>query len=173
MTAEQLPFYTYDLDDPLRPPSLYERLDDLVAEFGYEAVVVELRRFTPAIEAASAPARWGDPETSHAAAKRDQDVSRFSAKSRQAKLLQLFLLRDLTDQGATISLVGSHAAPSAFDGCRRRMSDLRAAGYLCDSGRRRKSPGSDADSIIWTLTNAGRAALDSLEVSGWSKGGRG
>jgi hypothetical protein len=75
----------------------------------------------------------------------------------------------MTDQQATISLVGSHAAPSAFDGCRRRCSDLRAAHYLYDTGRRRKNAGSDDLSIIWGLSEEGKAALQRLGDTGWSR----
>lgn len=163
MTADPLPF-----DDPPRS-TLTVTLETLIESCGYEAVAFELRRLCPEYEVPSAPARWTDPATSHAAAKREQDVGRFSTKSRQAKLLALFNMRDLTDQQATVHLVGSHAAPSAFDGCRRRCSDLRAAGYLFDTGRRRKNPGSDDDSIVWGISAAGQRALESLDQTGWSR----
>lgn len=163
MTVEPLPF-----DDPPRP-SLPLTLQALVDSFGYEAVWRELRRLAPTVVAPSAPARWTDPETSHAAAKRSQDVGRFSAKSRQAKLLALFEMRGLTHQQATVALVGSHAAPSAFDGCRRRCSDLVAVNYIVDSGRRHKNPGSDDLSIVWEITDAGQRALRSLDETGWSR----
>lgn len=163
MTADPLPF-----DEPPRP-SLPLTLQALIDAFGYDTVFRELRRLAPTVIAASAPARWTDPETSHMASKRSQDVGRFSSKSRQAKLLALFEMRDLTDQQATIHLVGSHAAPSAFDGCRRRCSDLRAANYLFDTGRRRKNAGSDDESIVWGISEAGKVALRSIEATGWSR----
>lgn len=156
-------------------PSLFQgddlllRIEAILNDYDYEAVAQGLRYFAPPVIAPSAPARSTDPETSHAAAKREQDVGRFSNKSRQAKLLELFALRDMTDQQATIHLVGTSAVPSAFDGCRRRCSDLRAAGYLHDSGRRRKNAGSDDLSIVWSITAAGRAALQALDDSGWSR----
>lgn len=165
MTVEPLPFD----DPPLAGVDLSGVLQGLIDACGYDNVWRELRRLVPATVAASAPARWTDPDTSHQAARREQDVGHFSAKSRQAKLLALFAMRDLTDQGATIHLVGSHAAPSAFDGCRRRCSDLRAAGLLYDTGRRRKNAGSDDESIVWAISEAGRRALESLEQTGWSK----
>jgi len=163
MTADPLPF-----DDPPRLP-LSPTLVALIDEHGYEDTWRELRRLAPTVVQGSAPARWTDPETSHMAAKRSHDVGRFSAKSRQAKLLQLFSMRDMTDQQATIHLVGSHAAPSAFDGCRRRCSDLRAANFLFDTGRRRKNAGSDEDSIVWGISEAGIVALRSIEDTGWSR----
>ena len=154
--------------DPV-PDPLDTALGDLVDEHGYTAVRLALGKLIPTHPVPSAPARSTDPETSHRAAKREQDVGRFSAKSRQAKLLQLFYGNELTDQQATIRLVGSHAAPSAFDGCRRRCSDLRAVGYLCDTGKRRKNAGSEDESIVWTITRAGKEALHRLAVSGWSR----
>lgn len=161
--TDPLPF-----DDPPRL-ALPDTLAELVDTFGYDEVCRELQRFAPSMQVPSAPARWTDPLTSHMAAKRSSDVGRFSAKSRQAKLLALFNMRQMTDQGATVALVGSHAAPSAFDGCRRRCSDLRAAGFLFDTGRRRKNPGSDDDSIIWGITKAGELALEKLDTTGWSR----
>jgi hypothetical protein len=167
MPDDQLPFD--DLSRVLSLEDLHARLCDLIGDYGWETVAHEVRYLTPARIAASAPARSTDPETSHMAAKRQIDVGRFSAKSRQAKLLELFNMRDMTDQQATIHLVGSHAAPSAFDGCRRRCSDLRAAGLLFDTGRRRKNAGSDDDSIIWGISDAGKRALRALDDTGWSR----
>jgi hypothetical protein len=170
MTSIQLP-----LDDPANDPAetlwpLATELERLITDHGFTNVERELAFFAPPKPPVpSAPARWTDPETSHQAAKRDPDVRRFSAKSRQAKLLALFDMRDLTDQGATIHLVGSQAPPSAFDGCRRRCSDLRAAGYIADTGRRKKNTGSDDLSIIWRITESGKRALRSLEETGWSR----
>ena len=46
------------------------------------------------------------------------------------------------------------------------VSDLRAAGYLMDSGRRRKNVGTEDESIVWTITDAGRQALDNLDAGG-------
>jgi hypothetical protein len=167
MTPDPLPFD--DLSRVLSLEDLRGRIELLIEDYGYEALRTEIGYFAPGRSVGSAPARSTDPETSHFAAKRSIDVGRFSAKSRQAKLLDLFQMRDLTDQQATIHLVGSHAAPSAFDGCRRRCSDLRAAGLLYDTGRRRKNAGSDDDSIIWGITDAGKRALRSLDDTGWSR----
>lgn len=141
----------------------------IVAKYGYELVASELELHKPYKSVPSAPARNTDPATSHAAAKTEAEVGRFSKKSRQAKLLTLFGALDMTDQGATIALVGLNASPSAFDGCRRRCSDLRAAGYLADSGQRRKNKGSDDESIVWRITYEGKSALDNLTRTGWSR----
>jgi hypothetical protein len=141
----------------------------LVEQYGYETVLASVTRWAPARKVPSAPARVTDPETSHLAAKREPDVGRFSERSRSAKLLRAFSTQPLTDQQATVRVVGASAVPSAFDGCRRRCSDLRAAGYLADSGRRRKNPGSDDESIVWMITVPGRQAVANLDHYGWSR----
>lgn len=140
---------------------------ELVARFSYRAVQIELDMHRPAV--ASAPARPTDPETSHRAAKQMTDVGRFSDRSRQAKLLRAFSVHPLTDQQATIRVVGGAAPPSAFDGCRRRCSDLRAAGYLRDSGMRRHNVGSDDESVVWTITDLGERAIARLDETNWSR----
>ena len=162
MTAtDQLPFDQTD--------DLHEELRLLIRDHGYEAVDYQLRLLQPGRIIGSAPARSTDPETSHLAAKREQDVGRFGFDSRQAKLLYAFSASDLTAQQAATRVVGAHAAISAFEGCRRRVSDLRAAGFITDSGGRRHNTGSEDESIVWTLTEAGRAALISLDETGWSR----
>lgn len=169
MTVDPLPFDEPADDEGEDETVLPFLIQTIIKDFGYEAVKQYVLYYAPPSIVPSAPARWTDPETSHLAAKRSIDVGRFSSKSRQAKLLELFAMRDLTDQGATLHLVGSHGAPSAFDGCRRRCSDLRAAGYLMDSGRKKKNAGSDDLSVIWSITDAGKAAIRSLEETGWSR----
>ena len=161
MTIEQLSF---DHDDRLT-----ETLRTLIAAYGNEAVWERLRYLVPTRVVASAPARPTDPETSHMAAKRSQDVGRFSFESRQAKLLYAFSASDLTDQQAANRVVGANAAISAHEGCRRRCSDLRAARYIHDTGGRRRNPGSDDESVVWGLTDAGRQALIRLDETGWSR----
>jgi len=155
-------------DEP-HEPTLEEEMARLVDTYGYQPVWEELRQYVPVRSVPSAPARATDPETSQLAGPRSDDVSRFSARSRSAKLLAVFGTQPLTDQGATVRVIGASAVPSAFDGCRRRCSDLRAAGFLVDSGRRRKNVGSDDDSIVWEITHAGRRALDHLDAYGWSR----
>lgn len=154
-----------------QPDPLHEAVAELTHLYGWTEVERMVRMQAPTQIHASAPARSTDPETSHMAAKRDQDVGRFSSKSRQSKLLYVFSTAPagLTDQQATIRLVGAGAAPSAFDGCRRRCSDLRAARYLYDTGKRHKNMGSDDESIVWGLSDAGRAALIRLDETGWSR----
>lgn len=150
-------------------PPLIDTLRELIQTYGYNEVRHELILLSPVQAVPSAPARSTDPTTSHEAGPRSHDVSRFGAKSRQAKLLAVFATQPLTDQQATVRVVGASAVPSAFDGCRRRCSDLRAAGYVVDSGRRRKNPGSDDFSVVWEITLAGMDAIRSLDRFGWSR----
>lgn len=151
------------------PEPLYNALVVLVQDHGYDAVVAAVRFLAPTQAVGSAPARWSDPETSQRAAKRDADVGRFSTNSRQAKLLYVVSARESTDQEATARVVGASAAISAFEGCRRRMSDLRAARFVYDTGKRRHNPGSDDEAIVWGLSEAGREALICLDETGWSR----
>jgi len=129
----------------------------------------DLFSYVPAVP--SAPARPTDPETSHASAARVavKDVGRFSAKSRQAKLLLQFDIKPLTDFEATCRVLPADGYHTRLEGCRRRCSDLRAAGYLEDSGAKRRNPGSPDDAIVWQITETGRAALKRLLETGWSR----
>ena len=160
---------------PSEVVSLFDNSDmigtvgELVHRFGYAAVRAEVDLHRPPESHPSAPARSTDPETSHAAAKTERDVGRFSDRSRQAKLLRVFSVGPRSDHQATIRVVGSAAPPAAWDGCRRRCSDLRAAGYLSDTGKRTRNTASNEDSIVWQITLAGRAAIDSLTETGWSR----
>jgi hypothetical protein len=149
--------------------SLPATVADLVGRYGYVAARAEVELHRPVESVPSAPARHTDPETSHAAARTEPDVSRFSIRSRQSKLLHVFIGAPRTDHEATARVVGVHAVPSAWDGCRRRCSDLRAAGYLADTGIRRRNPGSNEDSIVWQVTLAGLTAIHELDTSGWSR----
>lgn len=149
--------------------ALIGTVGELVARYGFAAVRAEVDMHRPPESHPSAPARSTDPETSHAAAKAERDVGRFSERSRQARLLRVFSAGPRTDAQATIRVVGAAAPPSAWDGCRRRCSDLRAAGYLSDSGKRARNVGSNEDAIVWQITYAGRAAIDSLDATGWSR----
>jgi len=58
---------------------------------------------------------------------------------------------------------------STVEGCRRRVSDLHAAGFIVDSGERRTNPGSSDEAIVWEITPAGLRALDYLGATGWSR----
>lgn len=142
---------------------------DLVHRYGYADVLAEVQMHAPLRAVPSAPARPSDPETSHGAGPRERDLSRFSERSRQAKLLRSFAVGPRTDHSATARVVGASAAHAAWDGCRRRCSDLRAAGFLIDTGLREKNPASPDLSIIWRLTLAGQEAIKCLDATGWSR----
>ena len=150
--------------------NLHDRVRALVNTYGVDAVAETVLTFAPG--PGSAPARPGDPVTSHAASKKESDVLRFSTKSRKAKLLRAFA-DPATDHEATIRVVGSLPAhDTRFEGTRRRCSDLRPPGptqFIEDSKARRVNPGSDSESVVWQLTLAGRQALHNLGVDGWSK----
>ena len=142
---------------------------DLIHRYGYGPVLAEVRMHEPVHAVPSAPARGTDPETSHAAAIADTNIARFSANSRSGKLLAAFHERQMTDHEATVQVIGIHQTPARWDGCRRRCSDLRAAGYLTDSGYRRKNPGSSDDSIVWKLTYVGQCAFGNMQATGWTR----
>lgn len=128
------------------------------------------RGTVPNLPVTSAPARPTDPDTSHAAQTRNAsgDVRRFSIRSRQAKLLAAFSRGDgLTDYEAARMVLGDDYH-TRLEGCRRRCSDLRAAGFLLNTGRRRQNPGSPDESIVWTINHGGYTALRNLQTFGWS-----
>ena len=134
-----------------------------------EDLTGDLFSFRPPVP--SAPARASDPVTSHAAAQRvaSPDVARFRATSRQAKLIVEFDARPLTDYEAAQRVMSLNAFHTRFEGCRRRCSDLRAAGYLEDTGERRCNPGSPDEAIVWRITPAGKEALRCLLATGFSR----
>jgi len=153
---------------PPNPDNLMSAMASLVSEYGYDVCMAELHMHAPPIP--SAPARPTDPETSHQASKTMHDVAKFSLRSRQAKLLDAFYMSGpMTDQQAALKVVGDFTPVSSLEGCRRRMSDLRAAGLLMDTGERAHNEGSNDESIVWQLTLAGHRALDNLKRTGWSK----
>jgi hypothetical protein len=137
----------------------------------------DLFSFSPPVP--SNPARASDPETSQAAAARvaSPDVKRFRATSKQAKLLVEFdaAPNGLTDHEAAQRVMGANAFPTRLEGCRRRCSDLRAAGYLeavmlnPDTQLTRRNPGSPDESGVWTITADGKIALACLLATGWSR----
>jgi hypothetical protein len=153
-------------------------LTDLADVYGPEMVYAHARLLWAPPEP-SQPSRVTDPDTSHASGARMEsaDVGRFRLTSRAAALLIAIDKVDdenvragLTAQEATISVMGVDCPPSRFDGCRRRVSDLLRAGYIEDSGTRRSNTGSPDESIVWQVTELGRAAIVSLYLTGWSRG---
>lgn len=144
--------------DPLRV-----EIDDLIARFGFDAVeaAVGAYKIEHSGPIPSAPARHDDPRTS--VGSRMSDVRRFSAGSYSGRLLMVFRRQDRTDAEATDAVLGSSVPVSRWEGCRRRCSDLRAAGYVADSGVERD------DRIVWAITDEGRRAVQRLIDDGWSR----
>ena len=115
-------------------------------------------------------ARDSDPISSQEAAARvaSPDLRRFRASSKMAKLLFEFEKESLTDYEAT-ALVQPNDFHARVEGCRRRCSDLRAVGMIENSGEpRRCNAGSPDESIVWKITETGRAAASRLKTTGWS-----
>jgi hypothetical protein len=141
-------------------------LGDLVTLWGFDAVEAALGRIKiqMAGPVGAAPARPSDPRTSHAAARQNIDVRRFSAKSYAGKLLAFFVMvSSATDKQATDHVMGSYAEIARWEGCRRRCSDLRAAGYIKDTGAEY------GGRIVWEPTPEGRAAFHRMQTTGWSR----
>ena len=81
----------------------------------------------------------------------------------------------LTDDEATIRVVGASTSPAGYNGCRRRASDLKAAGYIepkidpaTGKQMERLNPQSPSEGGICVITAAGKAALARLVSTGWS-----
>jgi hypothetical protein len=90
---------------------------------------------------------------------------RFTASSRQAKLLAEFDARPMTDFEAARRIMPPDPEHlRSFDATRRRCSDLRAAGYIEDSGKPLRGMAK-----IWQITETGREALRRLLETGWSR----
>lgn len=113
--------------------------------------------------------RKNDPKTSKQAGKTyAADARRFSTKSNQAKLLKLLNNNPMTAQEAALKVLGSTTHISSLEACRRRVSDLSKAGYVTDSGEKRKNLGSPDESIVWEITSAGKTAINNLISTGWA-----
>ncbi|MCJ7725647.1 MAG: hypothetical protein MUP76_04580 [Acidimicrobiia bacterium] len=147
---------------------LPDELAGLVHHYGFDEVEASLGRIKVQMSGpvSAAPARDGDPRTSKAAAKTTPDIRRFGTNSYSGKLLRHFEETSLTDYQATLLVVGPPGVDttvSVFEGCRRRCSDLRAAGYIADAGIERDGR------IVWTITPEGEEALYRMKLSGWSR----
>lgn len=162
--------FAMDLGEgPLVPQEITVGLPDelagLVTHYSFDAVEAELGRIKIAMSGPvpAAPARDGDPRTSHAAAKTTPDVRRFGKDSYSGKLLRIFDQQGpITDHAATTAVLGD-VDVTKFEGCRRRCSDLRAAGYIEDSGVE------EDGRILWKVTASGSDALYRMILSGWSR----
>lgn len=126
----------------------------------------------PYLPVPSAPARTGDPETSHDAAARHHqaDVGRFSEKSIKAPLLREYARGyGLTHFEAASNVCSPGEFHSRVETARRRVGDLSAVGFVADTGKRRTNPGARAESIVWQIAPAGAVALERLERQGWTR----
>jgi hypothetical protein len=74
----------------------------------------------------------------------------------------------MTAQEAALEVLGTHYSISSVEACRRRVSDLKQAGFVIDLGDRRKNSGSPDESIVWHATLMGVFALEELRDTGWS-----
>ena len=144
-----------------------DRVRDLIDAYGFDDVEAAVGRWKIAHggPVPSAPARDDDPRTSQAQGSKMSDVRRFSVKSNSGRLLREFFVsgeKGLTDYKATTIVVGNTAPVTRFEGCRRRCSDLRAAGYIDDTGRE------DDGRIVWAITPAGGMAYSRMRRDGWT-----
>jgi len=76
--------------------------------------------------------------------------------SQTARLLDAYLLHDLTDEEAVEVTLG-HAPTLADEGLRRRASDLRALGWIEPTGETRPNA-RGRQRIVCRVTDAGRDA---------------
>jgi hypothetical protein len=151
---------------PKMPEALRRDIDALITMHGFNAIeaAVGQWKIDHSGPIPSAPSRHTDPRTSVGG--RMGDVRRFSANSYAGRLLAQFSgAGGLTDSDATIHVLGEPGPGvpfSKWEGCRRRCSDLRAAGYIADTGREHDNR------IVWSITLAGELALDKMHLTGWS-----
>jgi len=113
--------------------------------------------------------RATDLDTARAAGRHyDTDARRFSTTSRQARLLRAIKRKPLTALGAAVAVLGKDAPPTSLEAARRRVSDLRHAGFVTDSGLRARNFNSPDEAIRWKITEEGEVALRLLKSTGWS-----
>jgi hypothetical protein len=126
-------------------------------------------RGTGQISSSEPTARRSDPSTSQQAGAQQNQSTRFSADSRQGKVLDMIKKRNLTAQECAITIQGEQAPVSAIEGTRRRISSLYRLGLIAPSGEERNNPGSDTPSTVWTITSKGREVHDLMMITGWSQ----
>lgn len=114
-------------------------------------------------------ARKDDPETSKKSGARIKKANpkRFAKGTKKAINLAEYPEGDWTDTEVAIRVEPNGGHPS-FEGTRRRCSDLRAIGFIEDTGERRKNKGSSDDSMVCKITEKGVAALKCLQETGFS-----
>ena len=149
---------------PTLYPSLYgpsTYMDALIDEFGFERVSEAYLREAKLRQPVKY-ARDSDPATS----RRDGpgDVRRFSKGSHAGRLLLAFFGGHLTDAEATDVAMRNqeNVGRSSWEGCRRRCSDLRLAGYIEDTAEQRDGR------VVWRITDRGATAVGTMLATGWS-----
>lgn len=121
------------------------------------------------ISALAATSRNTDPDTARRAGERNRgNVARFRSDSRKAAVLRALAQSPMTAQQVAIHVLGSEARLSALEGCRRRVSDLKRAGFVVDSGDRARNDGSPDESEVLRVTATGQQAIRNLDATGWS-----
>jgi hypothetical protein len=160
----------FETDPPVAPPksAIDLDVDTLITTYGFDRVEAAVGRWRIGHSGPvpSAPARDDDPRTSQAQGSKMGDVRKFSAESNSGKLLREFFRSGetgLTDYAATMLVVGPEAPVPRFEGCRRRCSDLRAAGFIEDTGDE------DEGRIVWTITAQGNLAYSKMRRDGFTR----
>lgn len=171
-------------DDPTPTVhSVDQYVQAVIDMFGFDRTEAALGRIK--IQMAGPVPQIGqrDPDQRTSIGHRSADVRRFSSNSHSARLLLAFedatnrhhlyaiglparpAPDGLTDAEATNRACGlaEDVGLSRWEGCRRRCSDLRAAGYIIDTGIERDGR------IVWAVTDQGRRACNLLRETGWSR----
>lgn len=144
---------------------LDDSIAQLVDQFGFDRVEAAVGRVKKQMAGPIPQVGVRDGDQRTAQGHRSADVRRFGRNSHSGRLLALFAGADLTD-GEAADLVMSTRRPytvAQWEGCRRRCSDLREAGYLSDTGTERDGR------IVWTITPEGRTARARMLDTGWSR----
>lgn len=119
-------------------------------------------------EMAAFPARVTDPETSQTSAARyaTDDVRKLRTGTAKHRMLVCFVepLTALQAATACAAFLGTPGSIMAVETHRKRAAELHAAGYITDTTERRRNVGSPDESIVWVITDAGRAALRELSA---------
>lgn len=174
-------------DDPTPTVrSVDQYVQAVIDMFGFDRTEAALGRIK--IQMAGPVPQIGerDPDQRTSIGHRSADVRRFSTNSHSARLLLAFEdatnrhhlyaighprvhygadTDGLTDAEATNRALGlpEDVGLSRWEGCRRRCSDLREAGYIADTGIERDGR------IVWAVTDQGRRACNLLRETGWSR----
>lgn len=154
--------------EPKMPEALRRDIEGLIRLHGFDKVekAVGQWKIEHSGPVVSIGARATDPRTS--VGERMADVRRFGRNSYSGRLLTVFARthKGFTDAEATIEVLGAPgpAVPFAkWEGCRRRCSDLRAAGFIADTGKERDAR------IVWSITFEGEVAVDNMNLKGWTR----